>query len=55
MLPAKFLKKLLGSTYKKSVYAKNIFPNVDPQIAIDKCPYLKLLADDLLRVAKRLQ
>ena len=38
--PAKFLKKLLGSTYKKTVFAKNIFPNVDPQIAIDKCPYL---------------
>ncbi len=53
--PAKLLKKILGSSYKKTVTAKNIFPNVDPQIAIDKCPYLKLLAEDLLAFAKRLQ
>lgn len=53
--PAKFLKNILGKSYKKTVTAKNIFPNVDPQIAIDKCPYLKLLAEDLLAVAKILQ
>ena len=53
--PAKFLKNILGGKYKKTVYAKNIFPVVDPQIAIDKCPFLKLLVEDLLEIAKRLQ
>lgn len=53
--PAKFLKRILGGKYKKTVYAKNIFPLVDPQTAIDKCPFLKLLAQDLLEIAKRLQ
>ena len=53
--PAKFLKRILGSTYKKTVYARNIFPDVDPQIAIDKCGFLRLLAQDLLAIAKRLQ
>lgn len=53
--PAKFLKRILDGRYKKTVYAKNLFPIVDPQIAIDKCPFLKLLADDLLEIAKRLQ
>jgi len=52
--PAKFLKRVLGSKYKKTVYARNIFPRVDPQIAIDKCPFLRLLASDLLEIAKRL-
>jgi hypothetical protein len=51
--PAKFLKRVLGS-YQKTVYARNIFPFVDPQIAIDNCPFLRLLASDLLEIAKRL-
>ena len=53
--PAKFLKKILRGRYKKTVMAKNIFPFVDPQVAIDKCPHLKHLASDMLRVARRLQ
>ena len=53
--PAKFLKRILGGRYKKTVHAKNLFPNVDPQVAIDACPFLKLLAEDLLEIAKRLQ
>jgi hypothetical protein len=53
--PAKFLKRLLGGRYKKTTTAMNLFPKVDPQVAIDRCPYLKLLANDLLRVAKELQ
>ena len=50
--PAKFLKRILGGRYKKTTHAKNLFPKVDQQLAIDKCPYLKLLANDLLSVAK---
>ncbi|NQU21674.1 MAG: DUF4276 family protein [Candidatus Nealsonbacteria bacterium] len=53
--PAKFLKRILGGKYKKIVRAKNILGRVDPQIAIDKCPHLKQLANDLLRVARRLE
>jgi hypothetical protein len=52
--PAKFLKRILRGRYKKTVNAKNLFPKVDPQQAIDKCPFLKLLAEDLLEIAKRL-
>ena len=53
--PAKFLKRLLGGQYKKTVTAKNIFPLVDPGVAIGKCPYLAQMANDMLRVAQRLQ
>jgi len=53
--PAKFLKRILGGTYKKTISARNHFPAVDPQIAIDKCPFLSLLAQDLLEIARRLQ
>jgi hypothetical protein len=52
--PARFLKRLLGGRYKKTTHAMNLFPKVDPQIAIDKCPYLRLFAQDLLEVARRL-
>ncbi len=53
--PAKFLNGILRGRYMKTVYAKKIFPYVDPQVAINKCPYLQKLATDLLAVAKRLQ
>lgn len=53
--PARFLKRILGGRYKKTVHAKNLFPVVDPQSAIDRCPFLSLLAEDLLAIAKRLQ
>jgi Domain of unknown function (DUF4276) len=52
--PARFLKRLLGGRYKKTTHAMNLFPKVDPQIAIDKCPFLRLFAQDLLDVARRL-
>jgi len=53
--PAKLLKKLMRNRYQKTVFAINVFSSVDPQVAIDKCPYLKLLAENLLRVARELQ
>ena len=52
--PAKFLKRILRG-YKKTTTAMNLFPNIDPQIAIDKCPYLKEFMEDMLRIAKLLQ
>ena len=53
--PAKFLNRILSGGYKETVCARNIFPQVDPQIAIDKCRVLRLLANDLLTMARRLQ
>jgi len=53
--PAKFLRRILGRRYKKTVCARNIFPNVDPRVAIGKCPYLRRLAKDMLKVARQLQ
>jgi hypothetical protein len=52
--PAKFLKRILGR-YKKVTTAMNLFPKVDPQIAINQCPYLKRFMEDLLCLAKILQ
>jgi hypothetical protein len=53
--PAKLLARLLRGDYKKTVRARTIFGRVDPQVAIAACPYLKLLADDLLLLATALQ
>ncbi len=53
--PARFLKRILGGRYKKTVHAKNLFLEVDPQSAINRCPFLSLLAEDLLAIAKRLR
>jgi hypothetical protein len=50
--PAKFLQRLLGRKYKKTVVAMNMFPRINPQVAIDRCPHLKLLANDLLCVSQ---
>ena len=53
--PAKFLKRILGGRYKKTTTAMNVFPRVDPQGAINQCPHLKHLVEDLLAVARLLQ
>lgn len=50
--PAKFLQRLLGRKYRKAVEAMNKFPRVDPRVAINACPNLKLLAEHLLHVSK---
>jgi len=53
--PAKFLKRILGGRYKKTTHAMSLFPKIDPQVAIDKCPNLRFLVEDLYRVAILLQ
>jgi hypothetical protein len=53
--PAKFLKHLLAGCYKKTTTAMNLFPRLDHKLAMDKCPFLKLLLEDLLLVARLLQ
>lgn len=54
--PGKLLGKLykqeLGSKYKKVIEGKKMFTKLDPQIARDKCPYLKLMLDEMLVLAK---
>jgi len=52
--PAKFLKRIVGR-YKKTTTAMNLFPKVNPQVAIDKCPFLRQFMEDLLLLAKLLQ
>jgi len=52
--PSKWLRKQLGREFKKTVDATRILRNADPQTAMDVCPRLKRLADDLLAVAQRL-
>lgn len=52
--PAEFLRNILHG-YKKTTMARNLFPRVDPQIAIDQCPFLRQFMEDLLALAKLLQ
>jgi hypothetical protein len=54
--PAKLLNNIYRSKtkhdYKKVVQGQQFFKKLDPNIAYDKCPYLKLLLDDMLVMAK---
>ena len=54
--PAKFLNKLYKSatrkTYKKTVNGKQLFGKLDVSVAVDACPYLKLMLEDMLAMAK---
>ena len=54
--PSRYLKRLLGTKYMKTVTARNTFlsPDVDPQVAIDACPHLRALTRTLWQVAQRL-
>jgi hypothetical protein len=54
--PSKYLKRLLGTKYMKTVTARNTFhsSDVDPQVAIDACPHLRALTRTLWQVAQRL-
>jgi hypothetical protein len=52
--PAAFLRRILHG-YKKTTTARNLFPKLDPHIAIDQCPFLKQFMEDLLMLAKLLQ
>lgn len=54
--PAKLLdrvyKQQTKRNYKKTTYGKQLFSKLDPSIAANKCPYLKLLLDEMLHLAK---
>jgi hypothetical protein len=53
--PAYLLRKsyeeATGRTYKKRTYGEELFRLLDPQIVMEKCPYFRKLAEDLLDLA----
>lgn len=55
--PAKVLEKhypkACGCDYKKTTDGRTLFQKLDPAQAAAKCPYLKLLLDDLLDMARK--
>jgi len=54
--PAKLLTRLYRSEkkdqYKKLVHGKQLFDQVDPEIAYQKCPHLKDMLDEMLKMAR---
>ena len=54
--PAKLLDRLHENKfkrgYKKVAQGKELFGKLDPKIAYEKCPYLKILLDDMLKLAQ---
>ena len=52
--PAKLLDRLytekLGRGYKRKVYGAELFRRADPGLAYDKCPHLKEMLDEMLRL-----
>lgn len=45
-------KKTLKLGYKKTTYGKNLFGKLDPIIAVEKCPHLKEMLQEMLVLAK---
>lgn len=54
--PAELLNKLyrkqLKKDYKKTVNGLELFRNLDPAVAVGKCPYLKAMLEEMLKLAK---
>ena len=54
--PAKLLDRLHENRFKrgynKVAQGKELFGKRDPQVAYEKCPYLKMLLDDMLKLAQ---
>jgi Domain of unknown function (DUF4276) len=55
--PAKLLDKVYKQTtkngYKKTTYGKQLFLKLDPNTAVQKCPRLKAMLDDMLALARQ--
>jgi len=45
-------KQATGKKYKKVVYGRQLFEKLDPNVAYTKCPKLKALLDEMLKLAK---
>lgn len=54
--PAKLLSRLYtqktGRTYKKVTYGKDLFDKLDVSVAYEKCPQLKAMLNEMLKLAK---
>jgi hypothetical protein len=54
--PAKLLDKIykqrLKRDYKKTTYGKDLFGQLNPTAAAGKCPYLKAMLDEMLKLAR---
>ncbi|MBW3538715.1 MAG: DUF4276 family protein [Planctomycetes bacterium] len=54
--PAKLLDRIYRQatrrSYKKTTYGKQLFAKLDPNVAADKCPYLRAMLAELLELAK---
>jgi len=42
----------MGRSYKKTVYGRDLFSRLDPNVAYEKCPRLRELLDEMLRLAR---
>lgn len=53
--PAKLLNRLylskMRKCYKKTTYGRHLFGKLAPEIAVEKCPYLKSMLGEMLRLA----
>jgi hypothetical protein len=52
LLQALYLKHL-SRNYGKRIDGADLFKRLDPSVAYDRCPYLKLLLDDVLALATK--
>jgi len=43
--------RLKGADYKKTIDGASLFSKLDPQVAYERCRHLKLLLDDMLKLA----
>jgi len=54
--PARLLNELYrsqtGKSYKKTTYGKQLFGRLDPAVAVQKCPHLKSMLEEMLQLAK---
>ena len=55
--PAKMLERLFlkhtKTSYRKVVDGEKLFDELDPEVAYQKCPHLRLMLDEMLELAKR--
>lgn len=54
--PAKYLERIYKQAkrgnYKKTTYGKVLFSQLDPNVAVAKCPYLSQMLNEMLALAK---
>ncbi len=51
-LPNALYKRRLKRDYKKVTDGRDLFAQLDPAIAVSKCPHLKAMLEEMLTLAK---